>query len=281
MPINYTRTSDEEAAMVGKVLKRVVAGGFAIFIFIMILFAWPFGQVDAGHRGIKTRFGAVTGEVLGEGFYMRTPFVEDVIEVDIRTQITQTKADAASRDLQTVSADIALNFRPEADQVDDIYQKLGKDYAATVIAPAVQEGFKSVSAKFTADELITRREEVSQAVTAYLRERLQSRGIVAEQFSIVNFSFSEAFDNAVEAKVTAEQSALAARNKLEQTKFEAQAEIEKARGRAEAIRIESEALQNRPELLELRAIEKWSGQLPQYYGGNGQLPFNIPVGGNR
>lgn len=228
----------------------------------------PVGQVEAGQRGVQLRFGAVTGTVLNEGLYFRIPFVERVVNIEVRVQKEEVSADAASKDLQTVDSDVALNFRIEPAKVALVYQEVGPLYRERLIAPALQEAVKSSTAKFTAEELITKRSQVSDDIKNILKAKLEPRGIIVEDFAIVNFSFSKAFNEAIESKVTAEQNALAARNKLEQIKFEADQEVEKARGRAEAITIEAQALRSNPEVLELRKIEKWDGKLPQVTGVN-------------
>jgi regulator of protease activity HflC (stomatin/prohibitin superfamily) len=144
-------------------------------------------------------------------------------------------------------------------------------YVPKIIDPVIQEAVKSGMARFTAEELITKRPEVKEVIEGIMSETLNKRGIRVIDFNIVNFNFSAAFDNAIEAKVTAEQEALAAKNKLEQIKFEAQQAVESAKGRAEAIEIEAKALRNSPDILELRAIEKWNGVLPQVTGES--VPF--------
>jgi regulator of protease activity HflC (stomatin/prohibitin superfamily) len=169
-----------------------------------------------------------------------------------------------------------LNYHIDPARVANIYQEIGINYNIRLIDPALQESVKSTTAKYTAEELITRREEVRDAIRAHLVEKLQPRGILIDDFNIVDFQFSASFDQAIELKVTAEQSALAAKNKLEQIKFEAEQQIAEARGKAEALRIESAALQSSPQILELRALEKWDGKLPSVMG-SGATPF-INVG---
>src|SRR5678815_33713 len=144
-------------------------------------------------------------------------------------------------------------------------------YKERLIDPAMQEAIKSSTAKFTAEELITKREAVREDIKNQLRTRLKDRDILVDEFNIVNFEFSKVFNDAIEAKVTAEQSALAAKNKLEQIKFEADQKVAEAKGKAEAITIESNALRSNPQILELRALEKWNGTLPQVTGG--AVPF--------
>jgi len=181
------------------------------------------------------------------------------------------KSDAASKDLQTVHSVVALNFHIDPDRVGNIYQDVGLQFRDRIIDPAMQEAIKASTAKFTAEELITKREMVRDEIKAQLTARLSSRNLIVDEFNIVNFEFSKNFNDAIEAKVTAEQQALAAKNKLEQIKFEADQKIAEARGKAEAITIESNALKSNPQILELRALEKWNGTLPQVTGG--AIPF--------
>lgn len=251
--------------------KGIVSLVVVVALFILLINLNPVGQVEAGQRGVQTRFGAVTGRILNEGLYFRIPFVEKVISVDVRVQKEEVKADAASKDLQTVDSDVALNFRINPTQVAQVYQELGPLYKERLIAPALQEAIKASTAKFTAEELITRRSQVGDDIKTILKSKLEPRGIIIEDFAIVNFSFSKAFNDAIESKVTAEQNALAAKNKLEQIKFEAEQEVVKSKGRAEAITIESQALRSNPEVLELRKIEKWDGKLPQVTGAEGTI----------
>ena len=244
-------------------------------ILILLLWLSPFGTIPAGERGVHLRFSAVTG-VKQEGLYFIMPLIDSVQRMDIKVQKEQTDADAASKDLQTVNIVVALNYHVDAAKVADIYEKLGLQYKERIIDPAMQEAVKASTAKFTAEELITKRELVRDDIKTQLRARLQERDIVVDEFNIVNFRFSKVFNEAIEAKVTAEQSALAARNKLEQIKFEAEQRVAEAKGKAEAITVESNALRSNPQILELRALEKWNGVLPQVTGSGG-IPFiNLP-----
>lgn len=255
-----------------KVFKNLKWVGFGFVAFIVLLLGNPLGTIGAGERGIQLRFNAVTGKILGEGLYFRIPLVERVITIDTKIQKEQANATAASKDLQTVHSDVAVNFHIDPARVAGIYQDVGVDYKERLIDPSVQEGVKAITARFTAEELITKREMVKEEIKILLREKLAPRGILIDEFNIVDFGFSASFNTAIEAKVTAEQQALAAKNKLEQIKFEADQRIEEARGKAEAIRVESEALRSNPQILELRALEKWDGVLPQVTGSGG-VPF--------
>ena len=264
-----------------QIKKYAIIGGIIFALVLLVLIGSPIGTVGAGERGIQLRFDAVTGIVLDEGLYFRWPLVERIIKVDIKIQKEQVDATAASKDLQTVSSNVALNYHLKADQVANVYQEVGIDYKARIIDPTLQEAVKAVSAKFTAEELITRRENVRDEVKVLLHSKLDPRGIVVDEFNIVNFGFSSAFNSAIEAKVTAEQSALAAKNKLEQIKFEAEQRIAEAMGKADAMRVESNALRTNPMILELRALEKWDGVLPQVTGAGGTPFINIQRGAAR
>lgn len=250
----------------------IAAVALAILAMILLFVVWPFGTVGAGERGVLLRWGAVTDQVLNEGLYIRVPVMDSVVIMDVKIQKEEVVATAASKDLQTVESRVALNYHIDPSRVANIYQDIGVDYAARLIDPALQESVKSTTAKYTAEELITKREEVRDAIRAHLVEKLEPRGILVDDFNIVDFQFSAAFDQAIELKVTAEQSALAAKNKLEQIKFEAEQQIAEARGKAEALRIESQALQNSPQILQLRALEKWDGKMPSVMG-DGATPF--------
>lgn len=194
-----------------------------------------------------------------------------MVVVDVKTQKEEADASAASKDLQTVSSKVALNYSVNPEAVGKLYQEVGVDFKTRLIDPSIQESVKASTAKFTAEELITKREEVRDSIKAHLNERLLGTGIIIENFSIINFDFSGSFNKAIEDKVTAEQNALAAKNKLAQVQYEAQQAVEKAKGESEAIRIQASALANNPAVLQLEAIKKWNGVMPTVTGG--AMPF--------
>lgn len=269
--MKYTNTNGE--LMIAKIVTHAV-----VLILAIVLIFSSFGTVGAGERGIKTRFGAVTGKVFEPGLYFKLPFIEQVVEMNVQTQKDETGASASSSDLQMVNTTIAINYSVDPTQVTTIYKTIGVDFKNRVIDPAIQENVKAVTANFTAEQLVTKREEVRDLIQQKITDKLKTFGILVESFSIVNFNFSKSFNEAIEAKVTAEQNALASKNKLEQVKYEAQQAVEKAKGNADSIRIEASALQQNPNVLKLReienqskAIEKWSGNLPNVTGG--ALPF--------
>jgi regulator of protease activity HflC (stomatin/prohibitin superfamily) len=249
-------------------MKKSIYLALGAFIGLILLSAlWPLGTIGAGERGVLLRWNAVTGHVYGEGLFVRIPVADRVVVMDVKIQKEQIESTAASKDLQSVTSIVALNFHINPEKAANIYQDVGVDYKTRIIDPALQESVKASTAKYTAEELITKREQVREEIRNHIKEKLLPRGIEIDDFNIVDFSFSRSFNEAFEAKVTAEQSALAAKNKLEQIKFEADQKIAEARGKAEAMRVESEALKSNPQVLELRAIEKWDGRLPTVTGG--------------
>lgn len=250
-------------------IAAIVIAVVAVVLFIVI---WPFGTVGAGERGVLLRWGAVTNKIFDEGLYMRIPLADRIEIMDVKIQKEEVVSTAASKDLQTVESKVALNYHIDPARVANIYQDIGVNYSIRLIDPALQESVKSTTAKYTAEELITKREEVRDAIRTHLVTKLEPRGILIDDFNIVDFQFSESFNQAIELKVTAEQSALAAKNKLEQIKFEAEQQVAEAKGKAEALRIESAALQSSPQILQLRALEKWDGKMPSVMG-SGATPF--------
>ncbi len=250
--------------------KKIILVSLTIILLLIFIFG-SFYTIPAGARGVILTFGKPSDLASTEGLHFKIPIAQRVIKMDVKTQKYEAPASSASRDLQVVSTNVAVNYHIVPDTVPILYQEIGITYQDRVIQPAVQEVVKSATAKFTAEELITKRPEVKDEIERQLKERMQKRGIILEELSITNFDFSESFNSAIEAKVTAEQNALAAKNKLEQVKYEAEQKIEEAKGKAEAITIESQALKSNPDILELRAIEKWDGKLPTVTGG--AVPF--------
>ncbi|NCO84274.1 MAG: HflC protein [Nitrospirae bacterium CG_4_10_14_3_um_filter_44_29] len=250
-------------------------------ILVFFLFLSPWVQIGAGERGIVLNFGAVQESVLGEGLHFRVPMMQKVAIMDVKVQKSLTNAAASSSDLQEVSSEVALNYHIVQDKANIVYQSIGIQFKERIIDPAVQEVVKAVTAKYTAEELITKRPAVSEAMRANLAERLLVHNIAVDAFSIVGFSFSKIFMEAIESKQTAEQLALKAKRDLDRIKIEAEQTITAARAEAESLRLQRANIS--PDLIELRkieanlrAIDKWNGILPQVTGA-GAVPF-IGVG---
>lgn len=215
-------------------------------------------SIDQGERGVVTRFGEYK-RTLEPGLHFKSPIAEKRTKFEVRTQKVEAEASSASQDLQMVETTIALNFNIDPSKVSEVYADVRTDYMEIIILPSIQEAVKASTAQFNAEALITKRPNVRDTIVEFLVERLSKRGIVVTDVSIVDFQFSEEFDKAIEAKVTAEQRALEAENKLKQVEFERQQRIEQATGEAEAIRIQAEAItkQGGAEYIQLQWIEAW------------------------
>lgn len=268
-------------------IKRVWENGslrslIILGILVIVLFAFkPWVQVGAGQRGIVQNFGAVQDQVLSEGIHFKIPIVQTVILMDVKIQKAMTDAASSSSDLQDVDMSVALNYHIIPDQANLVYQTIGLQFKERIIDPAIQEVMKAVSARYTAEELITKRPAVSSEMKDELTSRLLESNIGVDAFSIISFSFSQTFTDAIEAKQTAEQNALKAKRDLDRIKVEAEQTIAAATAEAEALRLQKMNIS--PDLIELRkieanlkAIEKWNGILPEVTGA-GAIPF-IGVG---
>ena len=256
-------------------LKRRLVTVFAI-LFILLVFR-PWVVIGPGQRGVVTNFGAVQKSVLNEGIHFRIPIMQKVIPVDVKIKKVVTDAASASSDLQDVAMSVALNYHIIPEKANTVYQSIGTEYKERIIDPAIQEVMKAVSARYSAEELITKRPAVGAEMQEALTKRLLKSNIAVDAFSIVSFSFSKIFTDAIEAKQTAEQNALKAKRDLDRIKVEAEQTITAAKAEAEALRLQK--MNITPDLIELRkieanlkAIEKWDGVLPEVTGA-GAVPF--------
>ena len=270
---------DKTIESVETMLKKLPAGLFLIagaIVFILIFFR-PWVQVGPGQRGIVLDFGAVQNQVLDEGLHMLIPVMQKVVLMDVKVQKVETDAAAASADLQDISTRVALNYHIVQDKANVVYQNIGVQFGERIIDPAIQEVVKAVTAKYTAEELITKRAIVGEAMRQALAERLVVNNIAVDAFSIMTFSFSKVFTEAIESKQTAEQLALKAKRDLDRIRIEAEQKVTAAKAEAESLRLQRANIST--DLIELRkieanmkAIEKWNGILPQVTGG-GSIPL--------
>lgn len=248
-----------------------------VFVILFLLWAFaPFSSVPAGYRGVMTTFGNPSSDVLSEGIHFRIPVAQQLNLVNVSIQKGEGDGDAASRDMQTVHTKIALNYHIKPESVVSVFRDLGNEPGERIIIPSVQEAVKAVTARFTAEELIGKRTDVRDQIVVLLKERLARHGIVVDEFSIVNFHFSKSFNDAIEAKTTAEQLKLKAERDLQRIEVEARQKVTQAKAEAEAL--SAQRMQVTPELIRLRemenqriAIEKWDGHLPNVSGG--AVPF--------
>ena len=258
---------------VGKKLAGTIIIGFALLVAVILLFN-SVVIVPAGSRGVLLEFGAVKG-TLSEGIHLVVPVIDDVKKVSVQTQKFTAECSSASKDLQTVATSVALNYHLNAEEVGDVYKNIGLSFEDRIIQPAIQESVKSATAKYNAEELITQREAVKSAIELNIKERLANYGIYSEAVSITNFDFSAQFNNAIEQKMVANQLKLKADYDLQRIQVEAEQTVTKAQAEATALQLQGTQLATTPEVLQLRAIEKWNGVMPVFMsnGGNSVTPF--------
>jgi regulator of protease activity HflC (stomatin/prohibitin superfamily) len=256
--------------------KSMLIGLVVLAAIIGILMLNPFVKIGAGERGVVMNFGAVQENVFDEGLHFIIPVMQQVVKVDVKVQKSQTDAVAASADIQETRSTIALNYRIQADKANWVYQNIGIDFKNRIIDPAVQEVVKAVTARYTAVDLITKRDMVREEIRQLLKERLMNYNIFVVDFAIIDFQFSEQFSRAIEDKQAAEQRALKAKRDLDRIKIEKEQKITQAQAEAEALRLQKQNISK--DLLELRkieatmkAIEKWDGKMPKVTAG--AMPF--------
>lgn len=267
--MNNNNRNQNQGVSMDKSLKYLIAGAVGLFLFFVFS---PFTVIPSGHRGVVTHFGKVQEEILDEGLHFRTPIFTSIHKVSVRVQKTESESDAASKDMQKVRAKLAINWHVNPTLVNKMYQAVGDedDIVRQIIAPAVSEVLKAATAKLTAEEILTRRIELKHNIDEALMTRLKQYNVLVDDISLVDIDFTTDFNHAVEQKQIAEQDAKRAEYLTKKAQNEANAEIERARGQAEAQKRLLSTLTK--EILQQKAIDKWNGQFPQVMG-SGTLPF--------
>lgn len=236
-------------------------------IFIIITIFCSFQTIKSGEVGLRVRFGKIIDSNLNEGFNFKIPYIESIVKVNIKVQKAEVSTSSASKDLQDINTNIAVNYRVESDKASQLYRTVGNNYEQTILLPAIQESIKSVISRYTAEETITSRPEVSNECMKELQAKVEKYGIIIDNFNIINLTFSEEYARAIEEKQVAEQ-------KLATAKLEAEAKIVEAEATKKANELLKQTLTD--ELIAKEFIEKWNGQLPSTYAGENILGmFNL------
>lgn len=233
-------------------------------LMIVLLFLLCTFRIPEGTTGVVTRFGAVAGTTTTSGLHFKAPFITKVYIMDNRVTKVEVSSSAASKDLQTVSSNVAVSYILDKDNSENMFKTVGTSYQTTIINPAIQEVVKGVTAKFTAEELVTKRGQVSDEIKVALDDKISAYGLDIREFNILDFDFSEEFNKAVESKQTAQQNALKAEQDLTRIKVEAEQQIEQAKAEAEALRLKSKEVNQ--DMVKLEWIKKWDGKLPTVQG---------------
>ena len=263
---------------------RIVAA--ALVAVIALIFAIScFSFVPTGHTGVVTLFGKVENYTLDSGVHFKNPFAR-VIKMDNRIQKESVELSCFSSDIQEVEVVFTLNYQISKEYAMNIYKTIGKNYFDTAVSPIITESVKTVAARYTAEDLINKRNELAMAIETDMKEKLLIFNIALVSTSIEDMDFTDAFTDAVEAKQVAAQNKLRAETEAAQRVVEAEAEAQIRRVTAEAEayeilqRAEAEAQANQKlaesitdRLIEYRYYEVWDGKLPQMVMGESTTPM--------
>lgn len=245
--------------------KRIINIGIIILITI-ILFSSSITTIKSGEVGIRVRFGKVIDKSTNEGVNFKIPFIERIEKMNVKVQKTEVQTSSSSKDLQEVDMKLAVNYKIDKKQATSLYKNVGTGYQDIVLEPAIEESIKAVTSKYTAEELITNRSEVSTKCMEELSKKVNKYGIDVSDFNIINFNFSEEFDKAIEEKQIAEQKVLTAKQELEKERIEAEKKIVKAEAERQANELKQQTLTDN--IIKEKFIDKWNGELPKVTSGN-------------
>ncbi|KAG4088474.1 band 7 family-domain-containing protein [Neocallimastix lanati (nom. inval.)] len=251
--------------------KKIIIGFiyFIITVVVILLVFSSFTVIDAGHTGVVVRLGKVSDNVLNEGFHFKLPIITNIVKIDNRVLKTEVESNSASKDLQSISSKVSVNYRVNTNSSAKIYKNVGNNFETVIVNPAIHECMKSVTAKYNAEELITKRARVSSEMEKEISQKINPYGLNIEVFNIIDFDFSEEFSKAIEAKQTAQQQALKAEQDLARIKVEASQTVEKAKAESEAYQLKNQQLTDKVIMMEF--VEKWDGKLPTVTSGGSAL----------
>lgn len=252
--------------------RALTALGILIGILILVVSFSGMTQVDTGHRGIKVSFGKVVDGPLAEGLYFYNPFLYEIVQLDIRTQLMSGNTMAYTKDVQQTSLTYVLNYSLKPESAVEVFKTVGRDWSQKLVTPVVEANIKEVIGQFEAVDLIANREKAKRSILEQIKTEVDAKGVMVTNFELSNIDYSDEFEQAVEAKVTAIQRAAEAKNKTVQVQEEANQKVIAAKAEAESMTIRSQALSQNRGLVEYEAVQKWNGVLPAYVMGN-SVPF--------
>ena len=258
---------------------RIIIISIINLILLITVFSC-FEIIKTGEVGIKTKFGKIVGKTTNEGIIFKSP-IESIKKINIKVQKYENKdtLDTSTKDMQIVNnIKVSINYQIDGTKAVDLYKRVGTNYKETILDPAIQETIKGVISKYTAEELVTKRSEISLDINNTLNEKIKNYGINSVSVAINNFDFSEAYNQAIEQKAVAEQNVLTAQQELEKAKVESEKKIVEA----EATNKANELLKQNVtyEVLMKQFIEKWNGELPKVMGNGNLFDISNLLGGN-
>lgn len=261
------------------IIKYILLG--VVALVLIITFFKSFTTIPSGYVGIKTRFGKVQNDTIQEGLNLKVPYIEKIIKLDCRTKKIETTSESSTKDLQIVNVSVVLNYNVMKDTSNVLYREIGLDYENIIIQPAILESIKSIMAQYTAEELITRRSEVSAMILEEIFNKIHDKGFGVTEFNITNIDFSDEYNKAIETKAVKQQEVEAAKAELEKQKIQNEKEISVAEKDAKVMELQNSQITDKT--LQLKALEvkeklinKWDGKLPQTSLGDGiDTLFNL------
>ena len=242
--------------------KPMIFGAIACAVALVLIQA--VSVVPSGASGVITTFGKVQDTTLESGLNFKAPFVQKVVIINNKIQRTDVQGEASSKDLQIVNANVSVNYNVIGTKSSELYKTVGKDWETILIRPAVQESVKAAFAKYTAEELITNRAEVTNLIKESLTEKITPYGINIAEMNILNMGFTTEFNNAIEKKTTAEQEVKTEQQNLAKAKIVAEQKVVEAEAEAKSNKLIQESATD--EVLMSKFIEKWDGKLPTVMG---------------
>ena len=223
-----------------------------------------FTIVPSGSSGVRVTLGKVSDTVMESGLNFQIPLVQKTVVVNNQVQREDVQGEAASKDLQTVSYNVSVNYNVIASESAELYRTVGKSWSEVIIRPAIQESVKAAIARYTAEQLITDRSSVSNDMLEEISNRMKNYGINVSEINIITMDFSAEFDAAIEAKTVAEQQVLTEQQNLEKAKVIAEQKVVEAQAEAEANRVKNESLTDKIIMNEF--LRRWNGELPTVMG---------------
>ena len=243
---------------------------FGIIIFLLL--CNPIAMVGVGERGVKVTLGKVSPESYTEGIHLITPFISHIKTMDVKTQKDTMQTPVYTKDIQQAVISYVINYNLQPENAYKMYREVGTDYREKILLPVVEGTLKDVIGKWNAQDLVANREKATREILSKLQTHLDKNYINITDFQMVAIDYSDVFERAIEAKVTAEQDALKAKNKTVQIEEEAKQQIISAEAEAKSMAIRANALSKNKDLVEYEAVQKWNGILPQYMMGE-SIPF--------
>lgn len=265
----------------GNIAVGKIVGYLVLLVLVLVVLGGSVVVVEAGQTGVILTFGKVSPVVMQEGIHLKIPFAQKVVTINNRIVKTEVTTEAFSKDLQTVSSVIAVNYHINKSSSADIYKQVGLGFEDVLVMPSINEVLKAVTANYTAQQLVSQRNDVSVLLDDNLNAKLNQYGIMVDDLNIINWDFSEEYITAIESKQVAEQNLIKTRTEQEQAlviaNTEAQKQVIAAQAEADKIKLLADATADSNRtiaeslsdlLLRYETLQRWDGQLPKVTGGS-------------